>query len=415
MIGREEKIDKRLSNSIVAFFVIQSLNAVVKTVGTFPMSFQGIISLISGAGIMLFLLSGLLFAIRRSAAVMIMSLIFFIFAYSISIFLSMFIRNEPIDLLIHDSALWTFAFWIPIGVYTYSIKDYRILYKAFYEGSFIIGILMCITFIWFIIVGVSSDATEYNMFFSYTLILPLLIHINEYIERKKVWIGLLAILELFAIVMYGSRGAVLCLIAYLILKLFTAQMSLGKSLFYLITILCIVILGYELYINQEIFESIGLHSRLLSKIELGEATSGRNYVWKAGLIMVSEKPILGYGIGGEYYGMTRLCERFTGIYVDEVSSLSPHNGIIQLMLNFGVPIGLSISLWIILSILKLKNYKDPIVIDLFIIMFSSYIVPSMTVGDGIFIKPGIAIFIYMALRAKHYYYEQNKYKDQNFG
>lgn len=395
------KADRRISTSIVAFFVLQSLNAALKTIGAFPSSFVGYVSSITGGFILLYIIRSLPITYKRSNKLFVRTYLIFIIAYAYSIFSSLYIRHEPIALLLHDSALWTFAFWIPIGVFTYSVENLDVLYQRFYKGSFIIGGLMMLTFFWFLAVGTKTDAKDYNMFFSYTLILPLLIHINEYFNKRKPIVGIIMLIELFAIIMYGSRGALLCLASFFILKALTGNISRRNKRTILFSIIVVSCLGFILYNNQDLLSAFGLKSRFFSKMDSGEVMSGRDYVWQAGMMMVSERPLLGYGIGGEYVQMTRLCEFLTGVYVDELASTTPHNGVIQLMLNFGAPIGIIVALWIITAIRKVRLFTSPFSKDLFIIFFSGYIIPSMTVGDGIFVKPGIAIFIFLALSSNN--------------
>ena len=409
-----EFIDSKISKSIVSFFVLQSINAVVKTADLLSGPIVGYISAITGILIMVGFAKSYSYVRARSGNLLTRTYAIFILAYAFSIMQAIYVRHEPIGLLLKESALWTLAFWVPIGVYTYSIRNLSVLYKVFYKYSFVISGLMMFTFFWFIMVGAKTgDEKDYNMFFSYTLLVPLLFHINEYIDKRKGTIELLALLEIAAIVMYGSRGAFLSIAVFVFFKMFASNKGTGnkKTLFAILVGAGLIFMF--LYQNQGLLESFGLHSRLFEKMSAGESTKGRDYVWQAGLYLVGQRPLLGYGLGGEFYEMTRMCEKILGVYVEEVSSLTPHNGVIQLMLNFGIPIGVLLSLWIIISIRKLKCFTNNQVRALFLILFACYIVPSMTVGDGIFIKPGIAIYIFIALNAKNLYnYELSKYQTE---
>lgn len=396
----EQDTDVKISKSVVFFFILQNANACLKTIFEFSDTIHRLISLGTGALILLFFAKSFSSVWRRKSTCFVKIVFLFLIVYGISIIQTKYIRGEDIGLLISDSALWTFAFWIPVGVYTSAIIDYTVLYKVFRNYSLWITILLFVSFAWFLLVGSKQEAKDYNMFFSYALILPLLFHINEYIDSKTKIFGAVALLEFVAIVLYGSRGAFICLGCYFLLKMFVGSLNKGEKKQYVFIFVIIVISLLFLINNTSSLEALGFNSRIISKFAEGEAMSGRDYVWQAGIYLISERPLLGYGLGGEFYQMSWLCEKITGVLIEEYSSLTPHNGFLQLMLNFGIPVGASLSLYILLSIRKIKIVSDKYVKDLIIILFASYVLPAFTVSDGIFIKPGIAVYLFLISNLK---------------
>lgn len=397
-------LDKKLSFAIVFFFMMQSLNAMVKTIFV-PASLSGVYSAIFGVIIILIFSSNLWKVYKYNSQPIVLSYLLFCVIYGVAIFQSSIIRGESIHLLLSDSALWTFAFWLPIGVFSYCISDKDILYRMFYKYSFVISISMFILFAWHMLVESNESAKDYNMFLSYTLITPLLFHINKVIESKSFKLVIFCFAEFFVIVTYGSRGALLCIVAFGLLKYFYGNLSVLQKRNILFFAILGLVLFYAMFINNDLLESLGLHSRIFSKISADQATAGRDYVFEAGLALISQRPLLGYGLGGEYYAMTDMCEIIRGVFQEEdVSSLTPHNGFLEMMLCFGIPIGLAISLWILFSLKAIKIPRSHISKDLMIILYSAYIVPALTVGDGIFIKPGIAIMLYLTIFFRKYKY-----------
>ena len=397
--------DEKISKSIVFFFLLQNVNASLKTVFEFSDELSRLISLGTGFFILSFLVRSFNSVWKRKASLFVKIVFLFVLVYGVSIFQSKYIRGEDIGLLLSDSALWTFAFWIPIGIYTSAISDYTILYKTFKRYSLWISLFLFISFVWFYLVGSKQEAKDYNMFFSYALVLPLLIHINEYIDSKTKIYGIVALVEIVAILLYGSRGAFLCLGGYFLLKMFLGSLNKSEKKYYIFTVILISFSLLYLISSSSTLEMLGFNSRIISKMSEGEAMSGREYVWQAGTLLISERPLLGYGLGGEFYQMSWLCERITGVLIEEYSSLTPHNGFLQLMLNFGIPLGASFGLYILFSIRKINVVSEKYIKDLIIILFAAYVLPALTVSDGIFIKPGIAVYLFIVGSLKNKKYE----------
>lgn len=405
--------DEKISKSIVFFFLLQDINASLKNIFEFSDDLSRLISMGTGLLILFFLMRSFTSVWKRKHRLLIQTILLFTLLYGVSIIQTKYIRGEDIGLLLTDSALWTFAFWIPIGVYTSAIEDYSILYKTLLKYSWLITFFLLITFVWFYLVGSKQGSDEYNMFFSYALVLPLLFHLNEYIVSKKKIYGIVALIQISAILLYGSRGAFLCIAGFFILKMFLGKLSGVERKQYIFLFIFISLLLIYLFINNSALEALGFKSRLIQKMSDGEATSGREYVWQAGAYLISVRPLFGYGIGGEFYQMSMICEMLTGVMIEEYSSLTPHNGFLQLMLNFGIPIGFVVSLYILLSLKRIKLVSNHHIKDLIIILFATYILPSFIVSDGIFIKPGIAVYLFFVSQIKSRRYEYSKSQTKN--
>ncbi len=404
MSYKSETIDRKLSFYVISFFIIQALNATTKSLFSFGDSVN--LSLVFGVVLLLLLARNLRYVAARSFSILVISYVVFIMLYGISVLQSM-LRGDPLDILIGNSALWTFVFWIPMGLTVYSIRNMSILYEYLLKGSHIllpILLLNLLPIIYF--EGKSfSDGKEYNMFLSYALVLPALVHLNEYFRKKNFFILLASSIAILVIFLYGSRGALLCVISFIGLKVFLNKEHLTKKILLLIFISLtgVVIILYSSYLVQILVEQ-GMYFRTLDKIASGDLLGGRGYIWEAGVNLIVERPFFGYGLGGEFYRMTYEAHEILGTPLPDsgVEDLSPHQGFLQLALNFGVIFGTIAGLYIVLSIFKFRTTDNSKLNDLIIISYSVFVVPAMTVSDGIFTKPGIAIYIYLILFYKRH-------------
>lgn len=123
-------------------------------------------------------------------------------------------------------------------------------------------------------------------------------------------------------------------------------------------------------------------------------TSGRDEIWELCFNMIKQRPILGWGLGGEYVNIAKV--------IDGVSSSSasaneynPHNGIIQNFVCFGVIWGLIINYFVISPLLHLKKYKDKYLHDLILVFTAAALVPICISASGFFIRPEMAICLYL--------------------
>jgi hypothetical protein len=396
-ISKREK-DKQLSLAIVYFFILQDFNAMIKTFMPDQSIVSKFSSLVVGLIILAIFFKNLISLFNKRITTKSYLLFTLIYLYTI---IYSIIRGEPFDVIITDSVLWTFAFWIPVGLFAYYIEDKKILVKDFYDYSFIRSALMLAVFFWFVFKG-HDESNEYNMYFSYSLVVPLILHLDQQLRKGSFKLLVFLILEFSAIILYGSRGAILCIVSYFIFRLFLFSNSKQRFKNVLYLIVCVgVFYVISSYIN--VFENMGLHSRIIEKSEAGEAFSGRDLIWLEGVAIIMENPLVGLGIGGEFYQMS--INSYYHIYYITglpltISSTTPHNGFLELMLCFGIPIGLCVSFYILSQIKVVKIIKDQALKSFMVVIFCAYLVPSFTVGDGIFVKPGIALFLFLALSIK---------------
>lgn len=398
IVNNIERNDKILSFSIFLFFFIQILNGSIKLIFEFSEFQSSMISnLFGGVYVLFFIIKALPILYKRSKNIFILTYIIFIIIYLFSIFFVL-IRGENTDWLFKSYILWTFAFWIPIGISAYSIIDYKVLYELSYKYSYLLTAILTIVFIKNIIYMTNEQAMFYSMSFSYFSLIPALLHLSWYLNYKKRIVLLIALFEILMILIIGSRGAILCLLSFIIFKFLVSNMSFTfkVSRFVFFTLIILLLYSNLNNLNEYLINNHNVRSRTLSYLTDSDKDmfSNRNPVWISAIQLIKKNPIIGYGLGGDYYPMVRMSELIDNSY----TSSSAHNGFLQLMMQFGIPIGLFIGLWLFFSIFKIRNNFSFQHRELLIITYSIFVIPSMTVGDDIFIKPGVSLYIFMMFK-----------------
>jgi len=381
----EERIDKNISLFVITFFVISAANSTIKTVIPIPQSMFPVISF-AFACILGFLLIPILGdVLKRSLIPFVVTNSLFLFIYAISLLQN---YNHPQE--IFNNAFWTFCVCIPIAICVYSVQNKEILYDVFLKGSYPIVVILSISLFF------HYDDNTYNMFFSYALITPLLLHINEYVNSKKKSFLILALYEIVIIVLYGSRGALLCLAAFILLKIIFGIKGILKKVVIMVGglgLVGLVIIWFNKIgeLVMGILENYGYYSRTLYLLFLGDVTnvSGRDAIWKKCIEMIQEKPLLGWGVGGEV--------RPLSIALSSSETITAHHGALELMLHYGIPIGMILSILVALLICRMFFIKNQFHKDLVLIYYCCAIVPMMLVGRQYLSNPQFFILLFLCL------------------
>lgn len=293
------RTDRWLSQSIMFFFIIQSANSSIKTI--FPSladAYGSLISALSGCLILFFIIKSMVFVLRRNRSAVFFSYFLFSIIYGVSLLLNIQ-RGAPVDALIKESLLWTMIWWIPMGLMVYSIYNKSILYEQMIRWSYLLSVVTMTAMVSYVtnILTLNMESLNrgnYNMFFSYMLVLPLILHLNEIVEKRYKWNVVFFIFEFFAILTNGSRGALLCVGGFLLLKFLFSDMRAEKKLrFAFITIIGVSVFYFG---SQKLFEDLsdyGITSRTLEKIAGGSGTESddRWILYGYAVDFIKERPI----------------------------------------------------------------------------------------------------------------------------
>lgn len=393
--------DERLSWASVFYFICDAANATVKSVLNIPESMWGLVSIAFGLLIVYSYTWGVREMMRRSARVFWKTVGVFVLVYGYSLLMCS-LSNYPTGPTLKGTALLTFAWWIPLGIFAASVRDKTILYKVWLKASYVISIICILLFI-FHSPNDEQQSAEYNMSFGFKIILPLIFQMNDYLKNKRMWLLLFIVLQVLLILIYGNRGPLLAIIFFCTYKFAFESDSLIRKI---LAVIVLALFGIVMTANIQslaeaavtILDKFGYESRTLTLMAVGlaEKTSGRDEIWQACFSMIEDKPILGWGLGAEYF---ELGARYAHVPPNLITAeaYNPHNGLVQNIVCFGILGGMIANLMIILPFFHLKK-KDKTLHELLLIFASANVVPLFVSSSGFFIKPGVAIFLFL------YYY-----------
>ena len=244
-----------------------------------------------------------------------------------------------------------FFMCLPAYIYSMSIKNWQIFKSIMHKASFIVFIFGAILGI--LILSGKAFLGSYSMALSYYMLLPAIIFLNKLLERFSLKLLIFFLISIVIILSLGSRGAILCLGLFIVLKLLR-NIILATS--YTGFFQTLVIIGLIIIIFLQIDKIIvflnttmlyfGIESRTLRLLLSDEISlSGRENIYSSVINALVENPLLGIGLGADRKFTT------TG-YV--------HNFYLEVLANFGVVVGslfLILLTFLIIKSLFIKN-KD---------------------------------------------------------
>lgn len=353
MEEKKKKSDEHFGNYIITFYLILVCNFSVKTL-KIPMNLP-----------MLFLLLGSIYFISAYkyfiAIVIKKRLIHLVVAeiiFGTILILSAIWNSFPVPFFI-NRIVWS-SISISIFLAIYLMEDKHIVYEKMRKYSYLISGMLIFSYI------LTKENTSYNMSLGYYLLPTSLMHINEWIEGKnRILNSLFCIVEIYIICVFGSRGVMLCLLSYIGIRIFMKLKTVqAKIVFSSLTVILlgIVFLGFQMLdTSNEIVDN----SYILSSLKNGTFfKSARSTIYKDSLEMILEKPILGWGIAGEFF--------ILGTY--------PHNLFLELMIDFGVLLGGTFSIYFIFKIIMAFKANTNIK-ELLLIFLCAGFFPTMLSGS----------------------------------
>lgn len=332
--------DKKISIALMSPFVILTIQYfILAYFNLWESSDFSKVQLLSKMLVGLAFLYALPVVINRSKLKLIGSYFLAIF-----LFLLHFLMFPENSLYIKGLVFPFFLMCLPVFVFSMSIRDWNILKQYMKRASSIVlllgAIIGLLTITGLITIG------SYSMSLSYYMLLPLLIYLDETIERFSLRACLFSFVALLIILALGSRGAILCAVFFVLLKMtkYLSRLNYAKlSLYSIFSIVFIALLIYLSnilqYINNMLL-NFGVNSRTLSLfLKGGVYLSGREAIYEKIIASLLNKPLLGVGLAGD-----RLI--LGGGYA--------HNLVLEIFINFGIIAGFV--LLVILFFLIIKSY-----------------------------------------------------------
>lgn len=332
-----ERKDRKLVLFISGYFIIQAINIYVKLIiGNFTAweyLSKGILALLLINGVISLPWYSILKAIKLEVCFSAL----FLFTYLMGTYDSSTFTSITFNAL---------AVYLPLGICAYNINDKEKLIKALYFSSWIIqGVILLVMFGF-----TKSYGAVYLTSGSYILSMQMCVVLDHYFSERRIRDIIISLVDLFIIIAAGSRGPLVCISSYLILRaVFSNGLSKKKKI---LLILALIGISAVLLVNYYSFATylmtvssrIGFSSRSLRLLLTNELTadSGRGSLAEYYIGLVKQKPILGYGIAGGW----------------SPERGYPHNIFVEFFLSFGVLFGALASvfyIWVVFRGVINKN------------------------------------------------------------
>jgi len=244
---------------------------------------------------------------------------------------------------------------------------------------------------------------------AYQLLPNILFALNYAFNRKKLLPWILSSLGIFYILAMGTRGPIMILLAFFVIKFLktvTTKTWIKVALILMLSCFGLLIINSNLYMDvlnglRELFVKLGLSTRIIDLTIDGTVIShlaGRDELYDIAIRKISERPILGYGIYGEWQWF----------------QWNAHNMYLEIMLHYGVMVGSALLIWVFRLIGKtyfstMNGYARDMILIWFCFVFIRGIFGGSYLMFGTFFLIGFCIGEQKRVRTK-YYSESNEVK-----
>lgn len=241
------------------------------------------------------------------------------------LFLTSFLQGNAQTGLLLSTAFRTLAVSVPIAFHVAAIKNKQILYNTLLIVSYILIPILILVFIMNM-----NRSHYYSMPVSYALLLPILMQMNEFLDKRRIINLTLSVIGTISILLFGARGPLLGIGMFLALKYLSSRRNIIEKILVVFSTISFIVL--LLVFSEQIGEPIinilqsrGIYSRTLNVFARGSILyeSGRAKLFAYYLDLVKMKPFLGWGIKGGYIA----------------AGSGPHNMLIGFLVAFGCIFG----------------------------------------------------------------------------
>ena len=263
----------------------------------------------------------------------------------------------------------------------------------------------------FLLAGLSISGIAFTgyMNFSYENLVFVISAFWIAIHKRNLLMWIAAPVGVIILIFTGCRGAVLCVFVYIILEFLLSKNIhiVSKVLFFSVLTLIFfnlenLMMGLDRYIKQ-----FGYSSRTIEMFFEGtlQDDSGRTTIFEYAWELIKEKPVLGYGMAGSSVPLFEKIEGFTPTGGQGAYS---HNLFLELMLHFGIFLGGSICVWLIVytvrAYIKCKKTHSYNIIFLFF----SITIPKLMLSSIYLSEPEFFVFLGLILNLCYETYEHKQ-------
>lgn len=354
LINEIERKDRQLSLFICVYFLFNNLNSVLQKVFGLSGASLQITKLIMQLFLILLIIKSINGMRIKDVGKYIFVAVFIggLIGYSLLI-------GTPFSMM-RNFAVSMLTVSLPLGVAAYLVRNKAILYEYLLDFSYPILIVLFVNMF-------AVNDLQYDMHFSYGILLLILIHLNEWAHKKKWYLLILALIEIVMMLIFGSRGAVVCIAVFIIFKVLdNSTASIKKRLLHILGSFLILFVLYSLidkllpvFISH--LAGKGISSRTLNLFLQGNFLShdsGRNEIWDTTIQLIKSHPLTGWGIAG--------ASDLLGS-----KAVYPHQLFLDLLLTFGIFLGTLFTIIIIFMLRKVftaKDIKERELIQIFVCM-----------------------------------------------
>lgn len=270
-------------------------------------------------------------------------------------------------------------------IYIYTIKDYSYLLKSLYKAALIVSVVSVL--IYLIKIFLLDDNT-YSIYFSYLITFSIIINLDKVLYNKKSILRIaLILMNAFIVLHVGSRGAILCILTYLLLSLFFRSRFSLISKFLLLTFTTVFFVFYKeilTYTNQ-MLSMIGVYSRTLTSLTRENIyLSGREDIYENTILAINNNFFGGIGLTGD-----RVINN--GTYT--------HNIILEILATFGVLFGSILIILLLIVFIKGCIFNEDISGKTLSIIYLSYTLPMLMVSRTLWTQSEFWILLALCLSA----------------
>nr|WP_312579452.1 O-antigen ligase family protein [Sedimentibacter sp.] len=348
--------DRKISIALMASFVILTIQYLVLIYfNLIATSIGSSIQLLSKGLVGLIYIYALPTALKRSLNKFLKVYLIAVFIFLLHYLIFPENREYIIDLL------FPFFFTsLPAFIYALSIRDFGVLKSIMKKASYIVFVFGL--FLGLVIFLGRSSVGVYSMSLSYYMLLPAIMFLDELLDELSLKTLLFTVLSLIIILALGSRGAILCVVVFVLLKFIrpnskrTYKRAIGHFSLFGLGILAFIFFEQIIMNIYNFLLRFGISSRTLILFLRDEVSlSGRDRIYETIIKEITGNPIVGIGIAGDR-------PLFTSGYV--------HNIFFEILADFGIILGFFLSLGIILLTIKSLFIKDRAKYNLVIIWIS---------------------------------------------
>lgn len=362
------KNEKKIIQFILGYFLVLITNASIKSLFALNAGLADGLSFLAAVVLIILFLR-----CARYLVVLKFGQFFFLEGAFILLYLFSELGGEVSqDVSLFEQALFTLGLCIPVSIAFSTVVDKGLLLKSFLKISYILVALGSVVLLTASTIGLANRGT-YNMSVA-GMMLPGLLLLVVLSVRKSSPINILFILlGVISLLAGGSRWPLISVFVCICFCLVIFD-SRNKALAIVGIVLLIGVMAMFwtdiIQQLQSFLQQLGINSRTVMFLENGtflSSTSQRtDFLFPYYMDLIMEKPIFGWGLFGGW--------------IQE--GLGPHNMLLELLLAFGVPVGLLLSFCaVVLPLFAMKITKNRR-LTIWLIVFYSMVVPMFLVeGD----------------------------------